>query len=115
MMISKEMIEYYARWTVERACQVSLGACLGNDECPGSVLVLSHITHNCNLCAVLGRKADGKRGTGPHAGGNGAGVHGGGGTRLPCPRIFENLRKTLSGRPSKKNFENLQRWGEENP
>eukprot|EP00964_Phaeocystis_antarctica_P061217 scaffold36556_cov62-Phaeocystis_antarctica.AAC.5 len=33
------MIEYYARWTVERACQVSLGACLGNDECPGSVLV----------------------------------------------------------------------------
>ena len=41
-------------------CQVSLGACLGN------VLGVSRFyqTHNCNLCAVLGRKAE-KEAQGP--------------------------------------------------
>eukprot|EP00964_Phaeocystis_antarctica_P141705 scaffold106780_cov57-Phaeocystis_antarctica.AAC.2 len=33
----------------------------------------------------------------------------------PVPGFSGNLRKNLSWRPSKKNLENLQRWGEENP
>ena len=45
------MIEYYARW---KRLPSEFG-CV-SWECPGSVLVLSNT--NCNLCAVLGRKAE---------------------------------------------------------